>query len=114
LALLLPTIDRNSTEGLKPESPSINIDRSRLSSEEERMSTGDVAAFMRRMAVDAQLRNEMTEVASTRGFVFTPDELARVDFEAACGRLLEPQKPREEISDLMETDPGFGIIEIPA
>ncbi len=78
------------------------------------MSTGDVAAFMRRMAVDAQLRNEMAAVANTRGFVFTHEELAKVDFEAACGRLLEPQKPGDQISDLLETDPGFGIIEIPA
>jgi hypothetical protein len=78
------------------------------------MSTGDVAAFMRRMAIDAQLRDEMAAVANTRGFVFTPDELAKVDFEAACGRLLEPQQPKPDISDMMETDPGFGIIEIPA
>ena len=78
------------------------------------MSTGDVAAFMRRMAIDAQLRNEMTAVASTRGFVFTPDELAEVDFDAACGRLLEPKKPGDQTTDLIETDPGFGIIEIPA
>jgi hypothetical protein len=78
------------------------------------MSTGDVAAFMRRMAIDAQLRNEMAAVANTRGFVFTPEELARVDFEAACGRLLEPQQPTDETLDLIETDPGFGIIEIPA
>jgi hypothetical protein len=66
------------------------------------------------MAIDEQLRNEMTAVANTRGFVFTPDELARADFEAACGRLLEPQQPSDEPSDLIETDPGFGIIEIPA
>ena len=78
------------------------------------MSTGDVAAFMRRIAIDAQLRDEMAAVATTRGFVFTPDELARVDFEAACGRLLEPKQPKDETSDLIETDPGFGIIEIPA
>ena len=78
------------------------------------MSTGDVAAFMRRMAIDSQLRNEMAAIANTRGFVFTPEELARVDFEAACGRLLEPQTPNAETSDLIETDPGFGIIEIPA
>ena len=78
------------------------------------MSTGDVAAFMRRMAIDSQLRNEMAAVANTRGFVFTPEELARVDFEAACGRLLDPQTPNSDTSDLIETDPGFGIIEIPA
>ena len=78
------------------------------------MSKGDVAAFMRRMTTDAQLRSEMTAVANTRGFVFTSEELATVDFEAACGRLLEPLNPGNEISELIETDPGFGIIEIPA
>ena len=78
------------------------------------MSTGDVAAFMRRISIDSQLRDEMAAVANSRGFVFTPDELAKVDFEAACGRLVEPQTPSEETADLIETDPGFGIIEIPA
>ena len=78
------------------------------------MSTGDVAAFMRRMAVDEQLRGELASVASTRGFVFTPDELRRVDFEAACGRLPEDPKAYEDPLDRVETDPGFGIIEIPA
>ena len=78
------------------------------------MSTGDVAAFMRRMEVDEKLRGELANVASTRGFVFTPDELRRVDFEAACGRLLEDAKKHEDQFDRVETDPGFGIIEIPA
>ena len=78
------------------------------------MSTGDVAAFMRRMAVDEQLRGELAAVACTRGFVFTPEELRAVDFEAACGRLVDLPKVNEEAVDRLETDPGFGIIEIPA
>lgn len=78
------------------------------------MSTGDVAAFMRRMAVDKQLRGELAAVACTRGFVFTPDELGEVDFEAACGRLLEKQGMNEDEPERIDTDPGFGIIEIPA
>lgn len=78
------------------------------------MSTGDVAAFMRRMAVDEQLRGEMAAVASTRGFVFTPDELGAVDFEAACGRLMNKPMVKDASIDRAETDPGFGIIEIPA
>ena len=78
------------------------------------MSTGDVAAFMRRMAIDEALRGELAAVACTRGFVFTPDELRSVDFEAACGRLADAPKPTDETTDRMETDPGFGIIEIPA
>lgn len=78
------------------------------------MSTGDLAAFMRRMAIDGNLRKEMAELASTRGFVFTSDELAGVDFEAACGRLIEPQQQADEATGLLvETDPGFGLIEIP-
>ena len=78
------------------------------------MSTGDVAAFMRRMAIDKQLRGELAAVASTRGFVFTPDELGTVDFEAACGRLLDKPSVKDESFERPETDPGFGIIEIPA
>lgn len=78
------------------------------------MSTGDVAAFMRRIAIDEKLRGEMAAVACTRGFVFTPDELAKIDFEAACGRLIDNPKIVEDAQDLTETDPGFGIIEIPA
>lgn len=78
------------------------------------MSTGDLAAFMHRMAVDKQLRCELAAVASTRGFVFTPDELARIDFEAACGRLLEEALATDDAPDILEADPGFGIIEVPA
>ena len=78
------------------------------------MSKGDVAAFMQRMSIDSQLRDELIAVASTRGFVFTPDELAEVDFDAACGRLLDPKQASSTTADLIETDPGFGIIEIPA
>ncbi len=78
------------------------------------MSTGDLTAFMHRMAVDKQLRCELAAVASTRGFVFTPDELAKIDFEAACGRLLEQTLATDDAQDILDTDPGFGIIEIPA
>lgn len=78
------------------------------------MSTGDVAAFMRRMAIDEELCSEVAAVANTRGFVFTTDELRAVDFEAACGRLVDIPKAKDEGIDRMETDPGFGIIEIPA
>ena len=78
------------------------------------MSTGDVAAFMRRMAIDEQLRGELAEIACTRGFVFTPDELRAVDFEAACSRMVDIPLVKEEALDRIETDPGFGIIEIPA
>ena len=78
------------------------------------MSTGDVAAFMRRMAIDEKLRGELAAVASTRGFVFTTDELRAVDFEAACGRLIDTPTLTDDVLDRMETDPGFGIIEVPA
>lgn len=78
------------------------------------MSTGDVAAFMRRMAIDEKLRSEMAAVASTRGFVFTPDELGAVDFEAACGQLSDKPMMQDVSIERAETDPGFGIIEIPA
>ena len=78
------------------------------------MSTGDVAAFMRRMAIDEKLRGELAAVASTRGFVFTTDELRAVDFEAACSRLIDTPTLTDDVLDRMETDPGFGIIEVPA
>ena len=78
------------------------------------MSTGDVAAFMRRMAIDEQLCGELAAVASTRGFVFTTEELRTIDFEAACGRLIDTPMLNDEALDRAETDPGFGIIEIPA
>jgi len=78
------------------------------------MSTGDVAAFMRRMEIDEQLRREMAAMASARGFVFTHEELAGIDFEAACGRLVEKPREVEDAQEVVESDPGFGIIEIPA
>jgi len=78
------------------------------------MSTGDVAAFMRRIAIDQQLQGELAAVACTRGFVFTPEELTEVDFEAACGRMIEHPIVNAESPERIETDPGFGIIEVPA
>ncbi len=78
------------------------------------MSTGDVAAFLQRIAVDGRLREELATVASTRGFVFTPDELAELDFESMCGRLLDTVPDVPEQLDDGENDPGFGIIEVPA
>jgi hypothetical protein len=77
------------------------------------MAISDVVAFLRRIAVDHSLRRELAAVASTRGFVFTPEELTEVDFDAACARLVEKPEIVEEADDLVETDPGFGVIEIP-
>jgi hypothetical protein len=78
------------------------------------MSKGDVAAFLHRLALDKKLREELTTVAGTRGFVFTSDELAEADFEGMCGRMVEAASEMPDALDDGEIDPGFGIIEVPA
>lgn len=78
------------------------------------MSTENVAAFLRRVSLDNQLREELVDVAGTRGLMFTSGELAAVDFESACEQIAEQPSETPPAADEFETDPGFGIIEIPA
>ena len=78
------------------------------------MSTDNVAAFLRRVSMDNQLREELVDVASTRGLLFTSGELAAVDFESACEQIAKQLPEALPAADEVESDPGFGIIEIPA
>ncbi len=77
------------------------------------MSTENIAAFLRRVSLDNQLREELVGVASTRGLIFTSGELAAVDFESACKQITENPPELLPAGDDYETDPGFGRIEIP-
>ena len=80
------------------------------------MSHEALAAFLRRLAVDRQLREELTLAAGKRGLLFTPDELGKVDFEQVCKALDDAGRKSSALVDDRnddDTDPGFGIIEVP-
>ncbi len=81
------------------------------------MSLETVAAFLHRALHDAQLRNELAAVADRYGFFFRPDDLRDLDIEtlsAALKRAEANHALRRELEDDDPSDPGFGIIEIPA
>ena len=73
------------------------------------MSMEALAAFLRQLAIDEQLREELVAAASKRGLLFSPDELGKVDFELACTTLSDADDATKDD----DTDSGFGIIEVP-
>ncbi|UCD25302.1 MAG: Nif11-like leader peptide family natural product precursor [Gemmatimonadota bacterium] len=80
------------------------------------MSREMVAAFFREANRNPVLRQELAALAANHGFAFGPDELSELDFTE-----LKPTAARPGTEAFMssaveddESDPGFGIIEIPA
>jgi hypothetical protein len=77
------------------------------------MPSRDVAAFVRRVAEDGLLREELALVGSRYGFRFTADELATVGLTTRTVVDPSPADDADEQDD-EPGDPGFGIIEVPA
>jgi hypothetical protein len=77
------------------------------------MPRKDVAAFVRRVAEDGLLRAELSVVGGRYGFRFTADELAAVGLTTLAA-VDAPLADDVHDPDDDSTDPGFGIIEIPA
>jgi hypothetical protein len=73
------------------------------------MSKEALAAFLRQLAIDQQLREELVAAASKRGLLFSPDELGKVDFEQACTTLNDAV----DATDDDDTAQGSGSIEVP-
>ena len=77
------------------------------------MPREDVAAFVRRVAEDGLLRAELAVIGGRYGFRFTADELAAVGLTTLAlvdAALVDDGDDPDDES----TDPGFGIIEVPA
>ena len=69
------------------------------------MSIEVAAAFLRMVARNNQLRDELAELAGRHGFRFSPDDLTKLDLGS-----LGPED--DEVNDPL-SDPGFGVIECP-
>ena len=81
------------------------------------MSVETLAAFLHRVLHDAQLRSELSAVAERHGYLFSPDELRDLDIETlseAFKRAEANAMLQVELEEDDSSDPGFGIIEIPA
>ncbi len=70
------------------------------------MSKDVAAAFMRMVARNVKLRDEITQLAARHGFRFSPDDLASLELDQL---LAEDYEPDDRLSDR-----GFGAIETPA
>lgn len=77
------------------------------------MPREDVAAFVRRVAEDGLLRAELAVMGGRYGFRFTADELAAVGITTRVA-VDAPRAAELDDSDDESSDPGFGIIEVPA
>jgi hypothetical protein len=73
--------------------------------QEVTMSKEVAAAFLRMLARNKQLREELAEVAGRHGFQFSPDDLTKLDLE---GLGAEADDADDHLSDR-----GFGAIESP-
>jgi hypothetical protein len=69
------------------------------------MSIEVAAAFVRMVARNNQLREELAELAGRHGFRFSPDDLTKLD--------LESLGPEDDDEDDRLSDRGFGAIEAP-
>jgi hypothetical protein len=69
------------------------------------MSKQVAAAFLRMVARNTQLREELAELAGRHGFSFSPDDLTKLDLENAW---LDMDEPDDHLSER-----GFGPIEVP-
>jgi hypothetical protein len=82
------------------------------------MSLETFAAFLHQAVHDARLREELAAVADRHGFPFSPDELGELDVEALGAAFKNAAQarpaPRSDLDEDDRSDPGFGIIEIPA
>ena len=70
------------------------------------MSKESAAAFMRMVARNGELREEIARLAARYGFRFSPDDLAGLEFDQLFA---EEDEPDDRLSDR-----GFGAIEAPA
>ena len=80
------------------------------------MSRETVAAFLHEAAINPLLRQELATLAANHGFVFGPEELGELDLENWVAASLGAPEPSAvpDIDEDEATDPGFGIIEVPA
>jgi hypothetical protein len=69
------------------------------------MSKEVAAAFLRMVARNSQLREELAEVAGRHGFQFSPDDLTMLSLESIGAE--------EDKEDNRLSDRGFGPIEAP-
>ncbi len=80
------------------------------------MSRHAVAEFLRRVAVDKQLREDLVRLAGRHGLHFTAEELASVDLQSVYRGMSDAESTlRAALNGLEDdsSDPGFGIIEVP-
>jgi hypothetical protein len=75
------------------------------------MSKATVAAFLKRMRETPIMRQEMARLANRYGYHVSADELADVELRTT-NAVGQPDAPNT--IDDEPTDPGFGIIEVPA
>ena len=81
------------------------------------MSQETVAAFLREAVNNPVLREELVTVARHHGFVFAASELGELDLRdlgTVLDSLHNAAPLLEGTEDDDSSDPGFGIIEIPA
>ena len=80
------------------------------------MSQETVAAFLREAVNNPVLREELATLARDHGFVFAPGELGELDLRDLSTVLdsLEGTASPQGRDDDEPSDPGFGIIEVPA
>lgn len=70
------------------------------------MSKQVAASFLRALASNRLLREEMAKLGKKHGYVFSPNHLEELQLEDLCGG--------EENGDDQLSDRGFGAIEVPA
>ena len=69
------------------------------------MSKEVAAAFLRMVARNSQLREEIAALAGRHGFQFSPDDLTKPD--------LESLGPEDDDKNDRLSDRGFGPIDVP-
>ena len=82
------------------------------------MSKDALAAFLKKVALDKQLQDELVAIAGKHGFPITSDELSDLDLTEVSGGSNHVNSKPGSRPTLPEDDPddppGFGIIEVPA
>ena len=75
------------------------------------MPRATVAAFLRRLRETPIMREELAQLANRYGYQVAADELADVELQTSSD---VGQAEGPNTSDDEPSDPGFGIIEVPA